>query len=154
MNPVKYAFSTPTDAGDPLPLPPSYATDGAAGADLFADCTYPITLAPFARAVVRTGITLEIPPGFEAQVRPRSGLALSVGVTVLNAPGTIDSDYRGEVCVLLVNTGEYYFTITHGMRIAQLVFARCERATFQHVSLADLKKTQRGDGGFGSTGND
>ena len=79
---------------------------------------------------------------------------MSDGVTVLNAPGTIDSDYRGEICVLIVNLGEYYFTITPGMRIAQLVFARCERATFEHVPLKDLRETQRGTGGFGSTGND
>src|SRR5687767_9763508 len=107
---------------------PRYMTEGAAGMDLAADLEQPVTLAPRERRAVPTGLAMAIQPGFEGQVRPRSGLALKTGVTVLNAPGTIDADYRGEVLVLLVNTGDAPVVIEHGMRIAQLVIARVERA--------------------------
>ena len=131
---------------------PDYATAGAAGMDLIAavPANEPMRLAPGARAAVPTGLILAIPAGFEGQVRPRSGLALKSGVTVLNAPGTIDSDYRGEVKVILVNTSDESFEISRGMRIAQIVFARTERMTLQEVSSLD--ETTRGSGGFGSTG--
>jgi dUTP pyrophosphatase len=129
---------------------PTYATDGAAGADLCAHLDAPIVLHPGERALVPTGLFLEIPRGLEGQVRPRSGLAANRGVTVLNAPGTIDSDYRGEVRVLLVNLGREDVPVAPGDRIAQIVFAPVVRVTFDRVqSLAD---TPRGGGGFGSTG--
>ncbi|MGF1651046.1 MAG: dUTP diphosphatase [Hyphomicrobiaceae bacterium] len=134
-----------------LPLP-AYETAGAAGADLRAALGQgqTVTIAAGATAMVPTGLVLALPDGFEGQVRPRSGLAARHGVTVLNAPGTIDSDYRGEVQVLLVNLGSAPFEITHGMRIAQLVVAPVVRA---HFGVADaLGATERGDGGFGSTG--
>jgi dUTP pyrophosphatase len=133
--------------GEPLPLP-SYATDGAAGVDLRADT--PVTLAPGDRALVPTGLAVAIPPGFEGQVRPRSGLALRDGLTCLNSPGTIDSDYRGEVGVILANLGQKSVTLQRGERIAQLVFARVERAEFREG--AALPPTVRGQGGFGHTG--
>ena len=133
--------------GDPLPLP-AYATEGAAGLDLRADAA--VTLQPGERALVPTGFAIAIPEGFEGQVRPRSGLALREGVTCLNSPGTIDSDYRGEVGVILVNLGQRPVTLARGDRIAQLVFARTERAEF-HES-ATLPPTGRGEGGFGHTG--
>ena len=131
---------------------PSYQSEGAAGMDLLAAVAAgkPLRLAPGARALVPTGLILELPPGFEAQVRPRSGLALRHGLTVLNSPGTIDCDYRGEVQVLMVNLGQEAITIARGQRIAQLVFQRVER-----VSLVEIERaspTQRGAGGFGSTG--
>lgn len=134
-----------------LPLP-AYQSKGAAGLDLVAaiDAQHPLTLAPGARALVPTGLVLEIPAGFEAQVRPRSGLALNYGITVLNSPGTIDSDYRGEVSVVLANLGQAPFEIRRGERIAQLVVASVVRATL--VEAAALTGTARGDGGFGSTG--
>ena len=135
-------------ADEALPLP-SYATPGAAGADVRACLTEPLTLAPGARAAVPTGLRLGIPEGFEVQVRPRSGLALRHGLTVANAPGTIDSDYRGEVKVLLVNLGSEPVRIAHGDRIAQLVVAPVVRASFAEGALDE---TPRGDGGFGSTG--
>ncbi|MDR6954028.1 dUTP pyrophosphatase [Ancylobacter sp. 3268] len=139
--------------GEGLPLP-SYATEGAAGLDLIAAVPEgePLVLAPLGRAAVPTGLGLAVPAGFEAQVRPRSGLALKSGVTVLNAPGTVDSDYRGEVKVLLVNLGPEPFTIERGMRIAQMVVAPVTRVTLE--KSRDLEKTTRGDGGFGSTGLD
>lgn len=133
-----------------LPLP-AYATEGSAGLDLLAAIEGKMELAPGARAAVPCGIALALPPGFEAQVRPRSGLALKHGVTVLNAPGTIDSDYRGEVKAILVNHGGVSFRIARGMKIAQLVVARHERATLDE--MAELPATARGTGGFGSTGN-
>lgn len=129
---------------------PSYQSAGAAGADLRADLNEAVTLAPGARALVGTGIRIEIPPGFEAQVRPRSGLAVKQGLTVVNAPGTIDSDYRGEVAVALINLGQEPVTIEPGMRIAQLVVAPVVQAEF--VMADQLAESQRGDGGFGSTG--
>lgn len=130
---------------------PAYQSAGAAGMDLLAAVTTPLTLAPGARLLVPTGLVLELPAGVEAQVRPRSGLALRNGVTVLNSPGTIDSDYRGEVKVLLVNFGAHPFEILRGMRIAQLVVAPIARATLVEVA-DDLDGTTRGGGGFGSTG--
>ncbi len=133
--------------GEPLPLP-AYATDGSAGLDLRADAE--VALAPGERALVPTGISLAIPTGFEGQVRPRSGLALREGITCLNSPGTIDSDYRGEVGVILVNLGQKRATVRRGDRIAQLVIARVERAEL--VEGASLPQTGRGDGGFGHTG--
>ena len=134
-----------------LPLP-AYQTDGAAGLDLVAalDVQAPVTLAVGARALVPTGLIMELPPGYEAQVRPRSGLALNHGVTVLNSPGTIDSDYRGEVRVILANLGQAPFEIRRGERIAQLVVSPVTRAAF--VEVADVSATSRGAGGFGSTG--
>lgn len=131
---------------------PAYETAGAAGMDLRAAVAEedPITLAPGARALVPTGLVMEIPQGFEGQVRPRSGLALKHGVTCLNTPGTIDSDYRGEVKVLLVNLGTEEFRVTRSMRIAQMVIAPVTRVTIVEVSLAN--ETGRGAGGFGSTG--
>ncbi|MBG0810870.1 dUTP diphosphatase [Methylosinus sp. H3A] len=132
---------------------PAYASEGAAGLDLSAAIAPggKLVLEPGARDLVPTGLSIALPPGYEAQVRPRSGLALEFGVSVLNAPGTIDSDYRGEVKVLLVNFGAHPFEISRGMRIAQLVVARYERVEL--VEAADaLAETARGAGGFGSTG--
>ncbi|MBI1385396.1 MAG: dUTP diphosphatase [Rhizobiales bacterium] len=133
---------------------PRLATSGAAGADVCAAVPegVPLVLVPGAWALVPTGLRLAIPSGFEVQVRPRSGLALKHGVTVLNAPGTIDSDYRGELGILLVNHGPRPFTVTRGMRVAQLVLARTWQATY--VDVASLDGTARGDGGFGSTGQE
>jgi dUTP pyrophosphatase len=129
---------------------PDYATAAAAGADLLAAIEQDIELAPLERRIVPTGILLSLPVGFEAQVRPRSGLAAKHGITVANAPGTIDADYRGEVGVILINLGREPFRITRGMRIAQLVIARHARAVWREVS--ELDRTARGAGGFGSTG--
>jgi dUTP pyrophosphatase len=130
---------------------PAYASDGAAGLDLQAAVTGPRVLAALERALIPTGLCIAVPPGCEAQVRPRSGLALKQGLTVLNAPGTIDSDYRGEIQVLLINLGASAVTIERGMRIAQLVLARCERVAWRTVPA--LEATVRGAGGFGSTGS-
>ncbi len=137
--------------GADLPLP-SYQSTGAAGLDLLAavPATAPITLAPGERALVPCGIAIALPHGFEAQVRPRSGLAARHGVTVLNAPGTIDADYRGELMVILINFGGEPFVVTRGMRIAQLVIAPVARACIVEAPLLDA--TVRGGGGFGSTG--
>jgi dUTP pyrophosphatase len=132
-----------------LPLP-AYQSAGAAGLDLLAAVEAPVVLRPGKRALIPTGVVLELPAGLEAQVRPRSGLALRHGITVLNSPGTIDSDYRGEVRVILVNLGERPITVSRGERIAQLVVARCERVTL--VEAAATSATGRGAGGFGSTG--
>lgn len=131
---------------------PAYASEGAAGADLSAAIAVSdaITLAPGERALVPTGFALQLPAGYEAQVRPRSGLAIRHGVTVLNSPGTIDADYRGEVQVILVNLGSGPFTLRRGDRIAQLVVAPVSRAAF--VEEVNLDETKRGAGGFGSTG--
>jgi dUTP pyrophosphatase len=138
--------------GEGLALP-AYASAGAAGLDLCAAIAPggKLVLEPGARDLVPTGLSIALPPGFEAQVRPRSGLALEFGVSVLNAPGTIDSDYRGEVKVLLVNFGAHPFEISRGMRIAQLVVARYERVELVEAAEA-LAETARGQGGFGSTG--
>jgi len=129
---------------------PSYETNASAGMDLRANLTAPITLKPLERTIIKTGLFIELPIGLEAQVRPRSGLAAKKGVTVLNAPGTIDADYRGEIGVILVNLSAADFTIENGERIAQLVIAKHERAAWQEVSV--LGETKRGEGGFGSTG--
>jgi dUTP pyrophosphatase len=132
-----------------LPLP-AYMTDHAAGADLCAAVDAEVVLAPGARAMIPTGLSIALPPGFEAQIRPRSGLALRDGVTCLNAPGTIDADYRGPIGVILVNLGGAPVTIRRGDRIAQLVVAPVTRARFEVVE--QLPESVRGDGGFGSTG--
>ena len=129
---------------------PDYATAAAAGADLLAAIDQDIELKPLERRIVPTGIAIALPVGFEAQVRPRSGLAAKNGITVANAPGTIDADYRGEVGVILINLGPEPFRITRGMRIAQMVIARHARAVWREV--AELDRTARGAGGFGSTG--
>lgn len=132
-----------------LPLP-IYATEGSAGFDLLAANDEPVTLAPGARTAVPCGIAIALPLGFEAQVRPRSGLALHHGITVLNAPGTVDSDYRGEVKAILINLGDAAFEISRGMKIAQMVIARHEQAEL--VEVSELPASERGAGGFGSTG--
>lgn len=129
---------------------PSYATEQSAGMDLRANIDEPIVLKPMQRTIVKTGLFMALPPGYEAQVRPRSGLALKHGITVLNSPGTIDADYRGEIGVLLINLGDKDFVINDGERIAQMVIAKHETATF---SLTDsLDETERGAGGYGHTG--
>lgn len=132
-----------------LPLP-AYASAGSAGLDLLAAVDREVALPPGGIAAIPTGIALALPEGYEAQVRPRSGLALHHGVTVLNAPGTVDSDYRGEVSAILINHGKAEFSITRGMKIAQLVIAAHVRAEWQETSRLD--ETTRGAGGFGSTG--
>ncbi|PSG90221.1 dUTP diphosphatase [Aurantibacter aestuarii] len=129
---------------------PSYETLGSAGMDLRAHLEASVTLKPLERTIVKTGLFIELPVGIEAQVRPRSGLAAKNGITVLNAPGTIDADYRGEIGVILVNLSNEAFTIQNGERIAQLVIAKHERAEWKEVN--QLSETQRGEGGFGSTG--
>ena len=129
---------------------PAYATSQSAGMDLRANIDAPVTLRPMERRLIGTGLYIELPEGYEAQVRPRSGLALRHGVTVLNSPGTIDADYRGEIMVLLVNLSAEDFTVNDGERIAQMVIARHERA---QLAMADsLGETERGNGGYGHTG--
>ncbi|HTT82909.1 MAG TPA: dUTP diphosphatase [Rhizomicrobium sp.] len=135
--------------GRDLPLP-AYATEGAAGLDLLAAVNHAFEIAPGTRSAVPCGIALALPKGFEAQLRPRSGLALNHGITVLNAPGTIDSDYRGEIRAILINHGDAPFRITRGMKIAQLVIAACTRAEL--TECMELPASQRGVHGFGSTG--
>jgi dUTP pyrophosphatase len=129
---------------------PAYETLGAAGMDLRANITAPISLKPLERAIVKTGLFIELPLGYEAQVRPRSGLAAKSGITLVNSPGTIDADYRGEIGVIMVNLSSENFTINNGDRIAQLVIAKHERANW--VEVESLTETTRGTGGFGSTG--
>lgn len=129
---------------------PSYATEQSAGMDLRANIDEPIVLKPMQRQIVKTGLFMALPPGYEAQVRPRSGLALKHGITVLNSPGTIDSDYRGEVGVLLINLGDKDFVINDGERIAQMVIAKHETVSF--VLTEELDETERGAGGYGHTG--
>lgn len=130
---------------------PQYETAQSAGLDLKAFLPEgPITLKPLQRGMVKTGLFMELPAGFEAQIRPRSGLALKKGITVLNSPGTIDADYRGEICVILINLGSEDFVINDGERIAQMVIARHEQA--QMIEVTELTDTQRGAGGFGHTG--
>jgi dUTP pyrophosphatase len=131
-----------------LPIP-SYQTDGAAGMDLFAAIDKPIELSPLERILIPTGLKLSLPSNMEAQIRPRSGLAFKQGITVLNSPGTIDSDYRGEIKILLINLGLNIFKIEHGARVAQLVIAPITQANLNVVLTLDA--TQRGHGGFGST---
>ncbi len=135
--------------GEDLPLP-AYATEQSAGADLIAAIDSDIILAPFARQLIPTGIAIALPAGFEAQIRPRSGLALKNGITLLNTPGTIDADYRGEIKVLLINLGQEDFVVSRGMRIAQLVIAPVAQVKWQQVETLD--DTARSSGGFGSTG--
>ena len=144
------AVQIPIRALSPLLDLPEYATSGSAGMDLPAAVLAPVTIEPGAFALVSCGFAMAIPEGYEAQIRPRSGLATRHGVTVLNAPGTIDSDYRGEVKVLLINHGSEPFVVTRGMRVGQLVIAQ-----IRHVALREVKEldgTKRGTGGFGSTG--
>ena len=129
---------------------PQYATSSSAGMDLRANLDNPIVLKPLQRCLVPTGLYMAIPAGYEVQVRPRSGLAIKKGITVLNSPGTIDADYRGEVCVILVNLSSEEFVIEDGERIAQMVIARHEQAEW--VEVENLDETQRGAGGFGHTG--
>lgn len=137
------------NCGVDLPLP-EYATPGSAGLDLMAAIVHPLSLRPLERWLVPTGFCLELPQGYEAQIRPRSGLALKHGITCLNSPGTIDSDYRGQVHALLINLGPVRFTIEPGMRIAQMVIAKFERIGWKEVE--ELHASLRGEGGFGSTG--
>jgi len=129
---------------------PNYETEGAAGMDLRANIEENITLKPLERTIVKTGLFIALPIGFEAQVRPRSGLAAKNGITVLNAPGTVDADYRGEIGVILVNLSNNDFVINDGERIAQLIIAKHERISWKEVTI--LSETERGSGGFGSTG--
>ena len=129
---------------------PKYETDASAGMDIRAYISEKISLEPLERAVVNTGLYIELPIGIEAQIRPRSGLAAKKGITVLNAPGTIDADYRGEIGVILVNLSNKSYTIENGERIAQMIIARHERAEWNEVE--ELSQTDRGEGGFGSTG--
>lgn len=129
---------------------PSYETEASAGMDLRAYISKPIKLMPLERAIIKTGLYIELPIGYEAQVRPRSGLAAKKGITVLNAPGTVDADYRGEIGVILVNLSNEAFTVENGERVAQLVIARHERANWDES--VELSETARGEGGFGSTG--
>lgn len=129
---------------------PNYETEGSAGMDLRANINESITLKPLERTIVKTGLFIALPVGFEAQVRPRSGLAAKKGITVLNSPGTVDADYRGEIGVILVNLSNDNFMINDGERIAQLIIAKHERVNWQEVTVLD--ETERGSGGFGSTG--
>ncbi len=129
---------------------PAYETEQSAGMDLRANLDEPVTLAPLQRCLVPTGLFISLPKGYEAQVRPRSGLAIKKGVTVLNAPGTIDADYRGEICVILVNLSQEPFVINDGERVAQMVVARHEQVEWTEVEILD--DTERGAGGFGHTG--
>ena len=129
---------------------PKYATPLSAGVDLRANIEAPIELRPMERRLIPTGLFIALPPGYEAQVRPRSGLAIKHGITVLNSPGTIDADYRGEVCVILINLSEEPFMIADGERIAQMVIARHEQAEWEPVEV--LSETERGAGGFGHSG--
>ena len=135
--------------GEGLPVP-SYATAGAAGMDLLAAVTEPLTIAPGKRALVPTGLAIALPPGYELQIRPRSGLALRHGIVLPNSPGTIDEDYRGELQVIVLNAGDAPFTVERGTRIAQAVLAPVVRARWHEVTSLD--ETARGAGGFGSTG--
>ena len=135
--------------GEGLPLP-TYATDGAAGMDLLAAVTDPVTIPPGQRALIPTGLAIALPPGHELQVRPRSGLALRHGIVLPNSPGTIDEDYRGEVGVIVLNAGDAPFVVERGMRIAQAVLAPVLRVVWKEVDALD--STPRGAGGFGSTG--
>lgn len=131
---------------------PAYATELSAGMDIRANLSESIMLSPMQRCLVPTGLYIALPAGFEAQIRPRSGLALKKGITVLNSPGTIDADYRGEICIILVNLSTEPFVIEDGERIAQMVIARHEQAVWQEVDV--LNETERGAGGFGHTGRD
>jgi dUTP pyrophosphatase len=138
-----------SDSGKDLPTP-KYATPGSAGMDLYADIQSPLTLYKGQKLLISAGISIELPEKYEAQIRPRSGLAAKNGITVLNTPGTIDSDYRGEIKVILINLSDTDFTIERGMRIAQMIIAPVTTAYI--VETESLEETKRGDGGFGSTG--
>lgn len=129
---------------------PGYETIASAGMDLRANIDTPVTMQPLERAIIKTGLFIELPIGYEAQIRPRSGLAAKKGITVANAPGTIDADYRGEIGIILVNLSNEAYTIENGERIAQMIIAKHERAVWEEVS--ELSETERGAGGFGSTG--
>ena len=130
---------------------PQYATPGSAGMDLKANLKEPVNLKPLQRQMIPTGLFIELPDGYEGQVRPRSGMANKQGITCLNSPGTVDSDYRGEIKIILINLSDTLQTIEHGDRIAQLIIARVEKATWDIVK--QLNQSQRGEGGFGHTGN-
>jgi dUTP pyrophosphatase len=147
-SPLRVAVTRLAGAGD-LPLP-EYATTLSAGMDLRAALNEPLDIAPGGRVLVPTGLAIALPAGYEAQIRPRSGLALKHGITVLNAPGTVDADYRGEVSVILANFGAESFTVTRGMRIAQMIVARIAQVSWQVVEA--LPGSGRGEGGYGSTG--
>jgi len=137
-------------SGNPLP---AYETKGSAGMDLRAWLEAPLELKPFERILVRTGLYLEIPEGYEGQVRPRSGLSIRHGLTLVNCVGTIDSDYRGELCIPVINLGQEPVMLENGMRIAQLILSRCEQLPVAEVKdPGELSETERGEGGFGSTG--
>ena len=129
---------------------PDYVTHSASGADIYTFLDKPVTLQPFQRALIPTGLSIELPPGYEAQIRPRSGLAINHGISLLNTPGTIDADYRGEIQLIVINLGDKPFTIENNMRIAQMIIAQTVPATFTVV--AELSDTKRNDGGFGHTG--
>ena len=131
---------------------PQYATPQSAGVDLRANLSEPVTLQPLQRALIPTGLFISLPVGYEAQVRPRSGLAIKKGITVLNSPGTIDADYRGEICIILVNLSNEPFVVNDGERVAQMVIARHEQAEL--VEVETLDETERGAGGFGHSGKD
>lgn len=149
MNEIAVAIQRLPHAAD-LPLP-AYATEQSAGLDLMAAIDQPIDLAPGERCFIPTGLKIALPAGYEAQVRPRSGLALKYGITVLNSPGTIDADYRGEIGIILINLGQQRVSIQRGERIAQMVVAPVSRLTWRE-QVDDLAATTRGEGGFGSTG--
>ncbi len=134
-------------SGNPMP---AYATSGSAGLDLRANLSEDVVINPLGRAIIPTGIYMALPVGYEAQIRPRSGLAAKSGITVLNSPGTIDSDYRGEICAILINLSDQPFTIHNGDRVCQMVIAKYESADIEEVSSLD--ETERGAGGFGHTG--
>ncbi len=134
-------------SGNPMP---AYATPGSAGLDLRAKLSEDVVIKPLGRAIIPTGIYMALPVGYEAQIRPRSGLAAKSGITVLNSPGTIDSDYRGEICAILINLSDQPFTIHNGDRVCQMVIAKYESADIEEVSSLD--ETERGAGGFGHTG--
>ena len=129
---------------------PNYESVASAGMDLRANLSEPVTLQPLERTIIKTGLFIELPIGYEAQVRPRSGLAAKKGITVLNSPGTVDADYRGEIGVILVNLSNEAFVVENGERIAQLIIAKHERAEW--IAVEELSETSRGEGGFGSTG--
>ena len=148
MAPLRVAVTRLPHAGD-LPLP-EYATEFSAGMDLRAAITDPLDIVPGGRVLVPTGLAIALPQGYEAQIRPRSGLALKHGITVLNTPGTVDADYRGEISVILVNASTDMFTVTRGMRIAQMVVAPFARVSWEPVK--ELPESDRGAGGYGSTG--
>jgi dUTP pyrophosphatase len=129
---------------------PEYQTDFSAGMDLCANIDKPVHLRPLERALIPTGLFIELPVGYEAQIRPRSGLAIKDGITVLNTPGTIDADYRGEVCIIIINISEKEYTVNDGDRICQMIISKHERAEWERVEM--LNDTNRGAGGFGHTG--